>query len=46
MATGIGHFQLVILGEFLRRLHGHDLRLAIFVQPSAAAFVQGKFRIN
>ena len=46
MAAGIGHFQDIVLGEFLRRLHRHDQRLALTVQTAAAAFVQRELRIN
>ena len=46
MAARIGHFQLVVLGKFLRRLDGHHQGLAVGVQPPAAAFVQREFRID
>ena len=46
MAAGIGHFQCVVLREFLCRLHFHDQRLAGIVILAAAAFVDGELRIN
>jgi hypothetical protein len=46
MAAGIGHFQLVVLGEFLCRLDGEDQRLAAGIQPAAAAFVKSEFGVD
>ena len=46
VTAGIGHRQLIVGIQFFRRVHGHELRLALLRQNSAAVVVEHKLGID